>query len=124
MSYEKLVGKRLKSRFESGELVGHLVEHQWFHFKDANGYGCCQTDYYIICNGFIVLLECKLTQSDYADDQMAKLYKPILEHIYEVPVVCLQVCKNMRRHPERSVRDVKQLMDAPFYGVYTWHYLP
>lgn len=99
-----------------------LIAEQWFSYEDDNGRSICQTDYYLLCDGFILLLECKLTQTDSAIAQMAKLYKPILEHIYEVPVICVQVCKNLRYRPPNAIRDIKQLIDDPRYGIHTWHF--
>lgn len=122
-TYERLVGRRLEQRIAKGEIAGELIKHQWFSYIDSNGHGYCQSDYYIICEGFIVLIECKLTQSDFAGDQMSKLYKPVLEYIYKVPVVCVQVCKALRKNPPNAISDITDLINNPRHGIHTWHYL-
>lgn len=122
-TYERTVGRRIKARINAGEINGELICNQWFQFEDANGVGLCQTDYFLICPGFIVLIECKLSQSTYAEDQMTKLYEPILRKVYGLPVICLQVFKNVRGHPHNSVLDIMDLIKYPRTGVFTWHYL-
>lgn len=122
-TYERTVGRRLKARIASGEIPAELREGQWFLYTDDNGPGYCQTDYYLLCPGFIILIECKLTQNSSAETQMALLYKPILEMVYKVPVVTLQVCKNLRGHPKLRVMDIMDLVKVPRPGLWTWHYL-
>lgn len=120
-----MIGRRLSSRIKEGELPAELISGQWFRFEDSRGPGYCQIDHYLICPGFIILIECKLTHTDYALDQMDKLYKIILEHIYQVPVVCVQVCKNLRRdrNPPDLITDISELVFKPRRGLHTWHYI-
>jgi len=127
MTYERTVGKRLQRRIEEGDLEGKLMPAQWFRFEDENGRGYCQTDYYIICAGFIVLLECKLTQTQMAEGQMTELYVPILKHIYECPIICVQVFKNVRHKISNRLSDISILTEEPNHpktGVWNWHYIP
>lgn len=123
ITYERMVGRRLQERINKGEIPAELVSSQWFSFFDSVGPGYCQIDHYLICPGFIILIECKLTQSDSAPDQMDKLYRPILEMIYGVPVVCVQVCKNLRKYPPNAIGDITDLVFKPRRGIHTWHYL-
>lgn len=123
-TYERTVGRRLKDRCASGELPAQLVSGQWFNFCDANGYGYCQTDYYLICEGFIILLECKLTQTDFAETQMRKLYEPILRKVYGLPVVVVQVFKNIRYHPAAQIKDILDAIEYPRPETLSWHFLP
>jgi hypothetical protein len=52
---------------------------------------------------------------------MLALYAPLLRYIYELPVVCLQVCKNLRYVPKRLVDGPAALLAKPTQGVSTWH---
>ena len=122
-TYERTVGRRLKERIIAGEINAKLVSNQWFAFEDSLGAGFCQTDHYLICDGFIVLIECKLSQSSYADDQMTKLYEPVLRAVYGLPVVCVQVFKNVRAYPKNSIMDILEIIKFPKAGVHNWHFL-
>lgn len=132
------MGRRLKQRIDRVELPTatqvapsplpwdgvELISHQWFSFNDSNGGGCCEADHYLIHpRGFIILLECKLTQTDSAIDQMVKLYVPVLKEIYGMPVIPVQVCKNMRYQPDNLITDIEVLLKEPRMAVWTWHYL-
>lgn len=124
LTYERAVGRRLIRRIDAGDLRAELVSNQWFRFVDKNGKGFCQTDHYLICGDFIILIECKLTQNKFAKNQMLKLYKPVLEHIYEVPIICVQVFKNVRAKMTNRIADISDLMTNPVPNIYSWHYIP
>ena len=100
-----------------------LYSGQWFAFYDDSGPGYCQIDHYILLPGFIILVECKLTQTEKAEYQMEKLYVPILHKVYGVPVISLQICKNVRYHLRNGIQHITDLIKYPRGGVYTWHYL-
>ena len=119
------MGRRLKQRKARGDLGDKvtIVAGQWFSFTDDVGFGMCQADYYLMYPKFIILLECKLTQNDGAAEQMTKLYMPILKMIYGLPVIPVQVCKNLRYNPPDLLADISSLIKAPRHGVWTWHYL-
>src|SRR4051812_24584328 len=71
-AYERKIGKKLK------KIWPDLVSGQWFQYVDQHGRSCCQTDHYVVLDDQVLLLECKLTQTDVAFTQMDQLYKPIL----------------------------------------------
>lgn len=123
ITYEKLVGRRLTRRIENGDFVAELVSGQWFAFEDDFGFGFCQVDYYLICPGFIVLLEAKLTQTQSAEEQLQYLYAPVLRHIYQIPVVMVQVCKNLVQHPKQMLGDISEIINRPQSGIWTWHFI-
>lgn len=67
---------------------------QWFWFQDAFGPGHCQTDLLIPGpGGAIVVLEAKYTWTQAGHEQIARLYKPVLERAYRRQVCGLVVCK-------------------------------
>lgn len=122
LAFEKLVGRRLLRMVDSGELFGHLCLGQWIVFADHLGLSHAQPDIYLLTPKLVLLMECKLTQSDGAEDQMKLLYVPLLKHLYELPVVCLQVCKNLRYVPKRLVNGPEDLLDRARPKMHTWHF--
>lgn len=103
---------------------------QWFEFQDRNGIGWAQTDFFVKLEeeNCILLLECKNTFVGEAYGQMEGLYVPLLERIYTLPVVGIQVCRNLRAG--KGLENVKVLnsLDGAFaealQGKRTvWHWL-
>ena len=123
-AYEKQVGRFLKRELQSGALVGELFLGQWVLFQDSNGRGYAEVDEFIVPPppAPILLIEAKLTQTDCAIAQLISLYLPLLRKIYNRPIVCLQVCKNMRYIPDKFVESPQELLRNPGPGVFTWHY--
>ena len=123
LAYEKKVGRALKRMLRAEELEGDLYLGQWVLFADDNGTGWAQPDAYIVRSDGILLIECKLTQSDVATPQLLSLYLPLLRKIYNLPILCLQVCHNLRYVPKKFVEGPRELLAAPGPGVYLWHFL-
>lgn len=118
------MGKALKRLIAKHNLPVELVSHQWFEYEDINGYGCCQIDHMLICPGFIILLECKLTYNPGAEGQMYNLYVPVLAEVYGCPVVCVQAFKNVSRQIANRIDNLKALVMQPRNNVvWNWHYL-
>ena len=109
--YEARIGRYL------GEVdLGRLFAAQWIHFVDANGAGYAQPDYFFVRRGRVLCLECKLTQTSAAWDQLRLLYAPLLRKLFARRVDCVQVCKNLVIN-ERVVYDIKEAKDGD-----TWHW--
>lgn len=121
LAYEKKVGRSIKRR--NGELGGDLYIGQWLLFKDKNGHGKAQPDIYIVYPELIVIIECKLTQTDSVVPQLLQLYLPLIKKLYDRPAVCLQVCKNLRYKPRKLIGDVTELINNPGPGIWTWHFI-
>lgn len=117
------MGRKLQARINKGLLDGELKSGQWYRYEDLNGYGCCQTDHELHLEDYIILLECKLTQSDIAFPQMVKLYVPVLREVYDKPVIPVLACKNMRKAAKNSIKDIEDLVKRPLMKLWTWHYL-
>ena len=81
VAFERRVGKALKRALTSSNLDGELVSEQWFLFADQDGVNWAQTDHYLITEERILLMECKLTQTDSATPQLLSLYLPLLHSI-------------------------------------------
>ena len=118
-SYERTVHRELKRL----GLGGEICAQQWIMFADSNGLGWAQPDVYVLWDDLLLLIECKLTQSRSADEQLLLLYLPLLRDIYQLPTLCLQVCKNLRVVPPKLVDGPEDLLKFPGPGVHTWHYI-
>lgn len=95
MTYERAFSKWTTTLFNSRRLF----PDQWIAFVDDHGQGFANLDGYVIGADAIVLWECKLTQQPQAFEQMRLRYVPLLEHLYGLPVVTLQVCRNLVERP-------------------------
>lgn len=120
MTYQRRVGRKL-SPLGKAEGLG-LVKDQWIYFIDRNGHGYAQPDLYFLGETRLLLLECKLTQSDSAEDQCRKLYEPLLRQIYGLPIVSCQVFKNIRYRTQTMVENWDELLTKTD-GHWQWHYL-
>ena len=118
-AYERVVHRELKRL----DLGGEICFQQWIMFADENGLGWAQPDLYVLWPNLLLLIECKLTQSKSADQQLLGLYLPLLRDIYQLPILCLQVCKNLRVVPPKLVDGPADLLKFPGPGVHTWQYI-
>lgn len=122
LAYERKFIRHLQ-RFD---LDWELHPHQWMDFYDENGRGLAQVDVFAVLQDKIILFECKLSENLSAHVQLRALYGPLLEYIYERPVVMVQVCKNLR-HLNRRRHEVGGLADilaSDGSRLLTWHWLP
>jgi len=106
------------------EIPYEIIAEQWIEYEDANGSGFAQPDFYFITDYCLIVLEAKLTQKIQGRLQIDELYRPLLRRIYRLPVVGIQVCKNLTRDPGKwqiespttVLGDIREL-------TWTWHYL-
>lgn len=99
--------------------------HQWFNFRDENGWGAAQADVFLVLPDRVVLFECKLTENPKAFTQMVNLYSPLLRRIFRKPITRIQVCKNLRAGLRRvEVSSLEEAVSAPLERTFTWHWLP
>lgn len=73
---------------------------QWFHYIDAQGPGWCQTDVLLVSAKRVVVLECKLTDTEDAVEQLLHLYFPVLREVYRLPVYGVVVTKNLTQRTD------------------------
>src|SRR5882724_2908233 len=99
LAFERKVGKKLL-------LATH---NPWFEFSDRNGRGFCSPDYVIVREKWLVVLECKLTSVAEAREQLLFLYKPVLEHVYKLPMRGIIVVKNA---PGLGLRIAEDFLEA------------
>jgi hypothetical protein len=93
----------------------------WYKYKDNAGLGYCQTDFELHLDEYIIVLECKLTQTNKAKLQLLYLYKPILEWFFEKEIILVQVCRTMKTEPDWRLRNLRDLVTRPRNRYWTWH---
>src|SRR5215207_3136698 len=113
LRFERRVGALLKRSFAD------VHSGEWFEYLDARRVGVCQIDHYVVLNSHIILLECKLSESEAAWPQMKNLYAPILERHYGLGVARVQVCRHLRT----GRRLIADLSAARPGGEFLWHLL-
>lgn len=74
MTFERRFAEALQKSWPDRTLAG-----QWFHFRDVNGVGFCQTDALLVTEKEIIIFECKLTDTDQGRTQLTQLYYPVVE---------------------------------------------
>jgi hypothetical protein len=124
LAYERKVHKHLLRQQELEQLPGELFAAQWLVFKDMNGIGYAQPDFFLILDDMVVLFEAKLTQRADIAEQMLGLYLPLLTKIYNRPICCIQVFKNLiNSEPGKMLKHPVELIKEPRKGIFHWHLL-
>jgi len=90
---------------------------RWIYFRDACGRGYAQPDFYVLRMDCVLVFECKLSQCANAFSQINELYRPLLERLYELPVVAVQVCKFLSEEPKILAEFPNPVSES------TWHYV-
>lgn len=104
----KAAGLRYESRVAAAfPLCAH---NPWFEFHDSAGHGWCSPDVVLHFDNAIVVLECKLTETQVAYSQLTQLYQPVLQRAYGKPVLGIVVCKHLT--PETELKRVVTSADA------------
>lgn len=116
IGYERKVGRLLSRLWPDETFSGH-----WFEFEDAYGRGCCQPDHFVVLDGQVLLVECKLTENPTAWEQIRGLYRPVLAAEFGLPVTGVQACKHLKRS-RCPIVDVREALKIPG-GDFLWHYL-
>lgn len=118
-SYERTVLREVRRL----DLKGEICFQQWIMFADENGLGWAQPDLYVLLPDLVLLMECKLSQTRDAEEQLTHLYLPLLREIYQQPVLKLEVFKHLRVTPNRLVDGPEDFLSFPRPEVHTWHYI-
>lgn len=124
--YERKVQKELETR-----LGIEGVSNQWFRFHDRKGSEFCQPDWYGVITSptgaKVLLVEIKLSQKPGAYVKLQRLYKPILEKFLSLPVITLQVFRNINFTPEglllKCPSQIPSLGDSDFRKPLSWHWI-
>lgn len=96
ITYENKVAKYLKALCK-----GEVIHGQWIEYVDRQGLGWCQPDILIVPKTkrhSLVIVECKLTATPRAKNQLKYIYLPALQMIYPKHTIKLvQVCRNLSK---------------------------
>lgn len=113
-----------RSLAEELEHIG--AKHgQWFEFEDANGHGYAQADFVMRSGAGVAVLEAKYTWTMDGHVQLERLYRPLVERVWELEVLPILVCKKLVPEAKRyrisgtlsdALRDAKD-------GHAIWHWL-
>lgn len=96
----------------------------WLEYYDVNGRGFCNPDIVLEADDRVLVLECKLTQTDVAQAQIEQLYKPCLKFMWAKPVFGVGVFRNLTRQPFCPVLGIKELLWGEMLDINpfsTWH---
>jgi hypothetical protein len=97
LKYERLAGKEIKGVFPQA-LLG-----TWFSFADINGFGYCQPDIIVEFVRFVVVGECKLTETQQGREQIERLYRPVLEKVFGKVVRGVVITRHLTRETKRDL---------------------
>lgn len=115
-TYERTVLRCLRRALTESDCIHY---NEWLGFTDASGTTYCQPDIYVVLPSYVLLLEVKLTQTEDAEIQLRDLYRPLLEELYGLPVVMVQVCKNLRYQPKHAISSLREASQPGI--LYTYH---
>lgn len=92
--YEGRVANKLQT------LWGDKVHHgQWFSYKTKDKIGYAQTDILVDLDPLLLLIECKLTSTEYAISQLKNRYLPIVSLAYPKHTIrAIQICRHFSFH--------------------------
>jgi hypothetical protein len=113
MAYEKKVGKVLRILFKE------VHSARWFEYEDSARAGVCQVDHFVVLPEKIILVECKLSETEEAWSQMADLYAPILAQHYRRGVARVQAARHLRTG-RKLLSDINAAKPGQEY---LWHLL-
>lgn len=96
--------------------------HEWISYTDGSGNHAAEPDLFApLPSGGIVCVEVKLTGGEYGRDQLLGLYAPLLSHLYDQPIYCLQLCKTLTAETPGPFRTLDSFLEAPEeYATYHW----
>lgn len=105
LTYEKKVGRVLRTYWDN------VKSGVWFAFVDRNGPGVCQVDHFVVLPDQVLLVECKLSESDVAWLQIRDLYGPILADYFGLTVTGVQATRHVRSAD--ALMDVREAIACP-----------
>lgn len=117
LSYQRKVGHELR------RCLGSISAGHWFRYHDSNGVCFAQPDFYRECPRVVLVFEAKLTQCRAGEEQIRELYRPLLERVYDKPVVGVLVCKNLIYQPEHLIEGPEAALWTTRQEILTWHWL-
>ena len=115
--------ERKALRALAAQLSPHGEPHasQWIYFEDDNGPGFAPPDFFLVTPGEVLLAEVKLSQTAWAESQMARLYQPLLWKLFARPITMLAVFRNLYYSPAGEVDAPIAALGRP-PGPWTWHF--
>lgn len=96
ITFEEKVGEVLERKFH-----GMVIHGAWVDYYDSRlGERSCSPDYLVVDvrSGIITVVECKLSHTHHAWQQLNDVYKPVIEFLFPgFEIRGIEVCKNFER---------------------------
>lgn len=103
-------------------FLGAVEDGRWIEFCDARGVGYAQPDFFLVQDHSVVCFEVKLKQTPVAYSQITHLYRPLLRHIFKLPILGVAVFHYLT--PERRPVHIHHPLDVVGLKgeqTYVWH---
>lgn len=124
LKYQAKVLRLLESYKTRTGRTETLVGECAFEFYDRGGRGFCYPDILVLAEDRILILECKLTQTDVAELQIFQLYAPVVSLMWSLPIIGVAVYRNCVRQLKNPTLNIWGLIDRPLAEVdpfYSYH---
>lgn len=102
LAYERRVLKYLARQQIADGWPCQVIPQPWIRFTDAGGDGLCQSDAILVYADYALVVEIKLRQNDRAKQQLEWLYEPLVEHLFDLPTIGLEIFKYPARRKKNS----------------------
>lgn len=96
----KAMGLRYEGAF--AKALPGAKHGQWWEFFDTNGHGYCQTDFLLVHDGELFVIETKLTDIEGGRAQLEELYLPVIAVALARRVYGLVVSRSARGESQSS----------------------
>ncbi len=102
IAYEEEVARALGAEAARGT---------WFEFCDAKGTGWCQTDFILVRNRAVFVIEAKLSWVPEAQSKLRTLYLPVVERALERTARGIIICKYLGEEAHASGAHICSTLD-------------
>lgn len=108
-------------------MLPGAIPGQWWEFRDRNGPGWCQTDWFVPnWQGRSLVFECKYTWTPVGYTQIEQLYRPVVERALGQAVIGVVVCKVLLAETPTGLieSDLSRVLARALAGEpVVWHWL-
>jgi len=96
---------------------------RWIEYSDTGKRHFAQPDFFRVDPTRVTVFEVKLTQCPAGELQISQLYRPLLECIYQRPVIGVLVCRTLWYKPQALILNPEDALRIESDGVLTLHWL-
>lgn len=119
MRFQQILTSSIRRLIKEYELDCAVESERWINSSGK----LCQPDFFLVLPTRVILFEAKLSFTLQGIEQLLNQYAPALGAIYHRPVVCIQICKNLKPDAERfeSVSNFIDAVTAKHEGPFIFH---